>query len=135
VNPLGIDATAPRLSWAARSDQRGQIQSAYRILVACDVSDVGGHHITLGGGTANAEAIEPAGHFAVNNHLMQTVHDGGRGVRIRGVGNIFRHNLIHNFLGLESERFADPWDMMWHWESRCIDVEDWLAVPLADVER
>jgi alpha-L-rhamnosidase len=36
VNPLGIDGTAPRLSWklvAVRPDSRGLIQSAYQILV------------------------------------------------------------------------------------------------------
>ncbi len=34
VNPLGIDATEPRLSWIVTSAERGQIQSAYRVLVA-----------------------------------------------------------------------------------------------------
>ena len=35
--PLGVDAKRPRLSWkltAANADQRGQVQTAYRILVA-----------------------------------------------------------------------------------------------------
>jgi len=32
--PIGIDHTAPRLSWTLTSDQRGQKQTAYRILVA-----------------------------------------------------------------------------------------------------
>lgn len=34
VNPLGIDAAAPRFSWKLRSDERAQIQSAYRICAA-----------------------------------------------------------------------------------------------------
>jgi len=34
VNPLGIDAVEPRLSWTLHSGQRGQVQTAYRILVA-----------------------------------------------------------------------------------------------------
>jgi len=68
-------------------------------LTGCDIIDVGGSHISLEGGTANAREITPAGNFATNNHLTQTVHDGERGVRIRGVGNVFRHNLIHDFLG------------------------------------
>ncbi|MFC1537773.1 family 78 glycoside hydrolase catalytic domain, partial [Gemmatimonadota bacterium] len=34
ANPLGIDETSPRLSWRLESDQRGQKQTAYRILVA-----------------------------------------------------------------------------------------------------
>ena len=33
-DPLGIDTEQPRLSWRLKSDQRGQTQTAYRILVA-----------------------------------------------------------------------------------------------------
>ena len=36
VEPLGIDITSPRLSWILNSDQRGQKQTAYRVLVASD---------------------------------------------------------------------------------------------------
>jgi len=34
VNPLGIDVAKPRLSWIIKSQQRGQAQTAYQILVA-----------------------------------------------------------------------------------------------------
>ena len=34
VNPLGVDSTSPRLFWELQSDERGQSQSAYQILVA-----------------------------------------------------------------------------------------------------
>ncbi|MGO8699857.1 MAG: family 78 glycoside hydrolase catalytic domain [Limisphaerales bacterium] len=34
VNPLGIDATHPRLSWVIHSGRRGEKQTAYQILVA-----------------------------------------------------------------------------------------------------
>jgi hypothetical protein len=34
VNPLGVDSQAPRLFWKLESDERGQSQSAYQILVA-----------------------------------------------------------------------------------------------------
>ena len=34
VNPLGIDANPPRLSWILESSDRGQKQTAYRVLVA-----------------------------------------------------------------------------------------------------
>ena len=34
ANPLGIDAAQPRFSWVLQSSRRGQMQSAYRILVA-----------------------------------------------------------------------------------------------------
>ncbi len=33
-NPLGIDVVKPRLSWIVESSQRGQVQTAYQILVA-----------------------------------------------------------------------------------------------------
>jgi alpha-L-rhamnosidase len=33
-NPVGLDLAAPRLSWTVASDQRGQCQTAYQILVA-----------------------------------------------------------------------------------------------------
>ncbi|MEN6335884.1 MAG: hypothetical protein ABFE01_16650, partial [Phycisphaerales bacterium] len=34
VNPLGIGVAEPRLSWTLESGRRGQMQTAYRILVA-----------------------------------------------------------------------------------------------------
>lgn len=34
VNPLGIDVAKPRLSWILKSNERGQVQTAYQILVA-----------------------------------------------------------------------------------------------------
>src|SRR5215208_7932444 len=40
VDPLGIDERAPRLSWALESEGRGQVQSAYRILVARSEEDL-----------------------------------------------------------------------------------------------
>ena len=33
-NPLGIDATRPRLSWIIESNQRAEKQTAYQVLVA-----------------------------------------------------------------------------------------------------
>ncbi|MFI5131473.1 MAG: family 78 glycoside hydrolase catalytic domain [Chitinophagales bacterium] len=37
-NPLGVDATKPRLSWELNSSQRNILQTAYRVLVADDPS-------------------------------------------------------------------------------------------------
>ncbi|MCX6915551.1 MAG: alpha-galactosidase, partial [Verrucomicrobia bacterium] len=37
-NPLGIEAMRPRLSWIITSDQRGQKQTAYQVLVASSES-------------------------------------------------------------------------------------------------
>src|SRR5215211_230988 len=41
VGPLGIDERAPRLSWALESEGRGQVQSAYRLLIAQSEEDLG----------------------------------------------------------------------------------------------
>jgi alpha-L-rhamnosidase len=36
VNPVGVEAAAPRLSWLITSDQRNTLQTAYRVLVSDD---------------------------------------------------------------------------------------------------
>ncbi len=41
VNPLGIDATQPRLSWVMKTDERARSQFAYQILVAASESKLG----------------------------------------------------------------------------------------------
>jgi len=41
TNPLGIDTTAPRLSWILASSQRGQKQTAYQVLVSDEGKDDG----------------------------------------------------------------------------------------------
>lgn len=35
-HPLGLDVTRPRLSWILTSEDRGQVQTAYRVLIASD---------------------------------------------------------------------------------------------------
>jgi alpha-L-rhamnosidase len=40
VDPLGVGESAPRLSWALESEERGQVQSAFRILVAASEGDL-----------------------------------------------------------------------------------------------
>lgn len=43
ANPLGVDVKRPRLSWKLQSQQRGQKQSAYQILVAGDRESLAGN--------------------------------------------------------------------------------------------
>ncbi len=47
VDPLGIDEIAPRLSWVIESDDRGQKQTAYRILVASSKELLGANKADL----------------------------------------------------------------------------------------
>jgi alpha-L-rhamnosidase len=42
VDPLGVDVPRPRLSWILLSDQRGQRQTAYQVLVASDPQKLSG---------------------------------------------------------------------------------------------
>lgn len=66
-------------------------------MVACDLYDLGGH-LTLEGG--DLKTLTPAGNYARNNHFTQIESRDLYGrVRIRGVGNVFENNLLHNFVG------------------------------------
>ncbi|GAB4443812.1 MAG: alpha-L-rhamnosidase [Anaerolineae bacterium] len=47
INPLGIDAAKPRLSWALESDRRGARQTAYQVLVAASPADLDADQGTL----------------------------------------------------------------------------------------
>lgn len=40
TTPLGIDSTAPRLSWEVNDSRRGAVQSAYQVLVSTDPADL-----------------------------------------------------------------------------------------------
>jgi alpha-L-rhamnosidase len=40
TNPHGIDETYPRLTWRVESDERGQCQTAYRLLVASSLKNL-----------------------------------------------------------------------------------------------
>jgi len=42
VQPLGIDTAQPRLSWTLKSEERGQAQTAYRVLVAESMESLNG---------------------------------------------------------------------------------------------
>jgi len=66
-------------------------------VVGCDIYETGNGGISLSGG--NRERLEPAGHYAENNHI----HHYGRwnrmyqpAISLNGVGNRASHNLIHD---------------------------------------
>jgi len=66
-------------------------------MVGCDLYDLGGH-LTLAGG--DLKTLTPAGNYVRNNHFTQVESRDLYGrVRIRGVGNLYQNNLLHNFVG------------------------------------
>jgi hypothetical protein len=66
-------------------------------IISCDIYDVAGH-LNLDGG--DVRELIPAGNYAINCHFTQVQATDFYGrIAIRGVGNIFRNNLVHNFIG------------------------------------
>lgn len=66
-------------------------------ILSCDIYDVP-DHVSLSGG--DVRRLIPAGHYAENCHFTQIQASDYYGrIRVRGVGQIFRNNLVHNFIG------------------------------------
>jgi len=64
---------------------------------ACDIYGMGGAGISITGG--DRETLEPAGHFAVNNHIhdfAQVYRVYHAGIHVQGVGNRLANNYIHD---------------------------------------
>ncbi|MFI4911229.1 MAG: right-handed parallel beta-helix repeat-containing protein [Sedimentisphaeraceae bacterium JB056] len=65
-------------------------------VVGCDFYDASSH-LNIYGGVADENEITAAGNYAINCHFTQVqARDYLGRVYFRGVGNIFRNNLIHN---------------------------------------
>ncbi|MCC7494145.1 MAG: right-handed parallel beta-helix repeat-containing protein [Fimbriimonadaceae bacterium] len=62
----------------------------------CDLSDIGSHGISLGGGDLASRT--PAGNVAENNHVARSgvFYKQGAGITVNGVGNVVRRNSIHD---------------------------------------
>jgi hypothetical protein len=43
IDPLGVEAPQPRLSWVLESKERGQLQTAYQIVVASSLKQLEGN--------------------------------------------------------------------------------------------
>ncbi len=66
-------------------------------LHSCDLYDLPSH-LHLEGGSVRQ--LIPGGHYAINCHFTQVQASDFYGrIAIRGVGQVFRNNLIHNFNG------------------------------------
>jgi len=72
-------------------------------VIGCDISDVGCHGISLGGGDVSIKnedqkTLTPAGNYAENNHITRVgvFYKQGCGISVAGVGNRVARNLIHH---------------------------------------
>jgi hypothetical protein len=40
INPLGVDASSPRLTWSLNDSRQGALQQAYRLVIGTDSNSV-----------------------------------------------------------------------------------------------
>ncbi|MFI4911224.1 MAG: beta strand repeat-containing protein [Sedimentisphaeraceae bacterium JB056] len=68
-------------------------------MLSCDLYDLGSH-VRLDGGVHDPNTITAAGNYVKNCHFTQIqAKDFYGSINIDGVGNIFKNNLVHNFIG------------------------------------
>ncbi len=107
VDPIGIDSPQPRLSWQLRSDERGVVQTAYRVQVASDR------------GAWEEEAILwDTGKVASS----RSIHVAYEGPALESAGRYSWRVRAWDEDGLASE-----WSAPAHWEMGLLRPEDWQA--------
>ncbi|MCY2991476.1 MAG: family 78 glycoside hydrolase catalytic domain [Planctomycetota bacterium] len=108
ANPLGIDETSPRLSWLVVSSERGQRQTAYRILVASREELLGQDR----GDLWDTDKV-------ASDQTAAVVYDG-RPLESRQ--NCFWKVKVWDRSGQES-----PWSRPTFWSMGLLQPEDWQA--------
>jgi len=108
VNPIGMDVIHPRLSWVLTSDQRGQEQTAYQILVASSVEVLGRDE----GDLWNSGKI-------LSDQTSQ-IHYAGKPLASR-VPAWWKVRVWDN------SGAPSPWSAAAHWEMGLLDRSDWQA--------
>jgi len=106
VDPLGIDARQPRLSWQLRSDERAIVQSVYQVQVARDAGSLGGKPLWDTGKVVSDRSIQvpyegPAVESGRRYYWRVRVWDG--------------------------DSRASAWSAPAYWEMGLLRPEDWKA--------
>ncbi len=108
VNPLGMDTTSPRLQWKLASEQRGEKQTAYRILVA-----------------SSQENLD-----ADNGDLWDTGKvDSNRSIQIPYAGKPLtsRMECFWKVKAWDAAGSPGDWSSSSHWSMGLLDEADWRA--------
>ena len=113
VNPLGIDVARPRLSWIIESAERGQRQTAYRVLVATSAERL----------AADEGDLWDSGRVASD----QTIHVVYAG---RPLGS--RMACFWKVRAWDARGQASPWSRAASWSMGLLDRADWQAQWIAD---
>jgi alpha-L-rhamnosidase len=108
VDPLGIDASKPRLSWILGSRRRGQVQGAYQILVADSPASLAADRGDLwdSGRVASRETL----------HIVY----GGKALR----SGLRCHWKVRVF---DADGNPSAWSRPAFWEMALLDPQDWRA--------
>lgn len=104
VNPLGIDTLKPRLSWELRSDERGQKQTAYQILVG--------------------SSPEAAGELWDSGKV-----ESDQSFQVEYAGTALRSGLrcYWKVKVWDARGVASAWSQPAYWEMGLLDPADWKA--------
>jgi len=112
-NPLGIDASKPRLSWEIQSAKRSQIQTAYRILVANSEKDL----------QLNSAKCWDSG----KQVSKETIHIAYNGKPLKSGQRYFWKVQVWDKAG-----HASVWSKSSYWEMALLDDGDWEGEWLCD---
>jgi alpha-L-rhamnosidase len=115
VNPIGIDAAQPRLSWKIRSSARDVAQSAYEIRVGTDADVSRGRNIIWSSGKVTSS---------------QSTH-----VRYAGPALQSRQRLYWQVRIWDGSNKASAWSAPAFWEMGLLNTGEWTAQwirPLSD---
>ncbi len=107
-NPSGIDVTTPRLSWVLHSDERGQKQTAYQVLVASTTELLDRHQ----GDLWDSGRVESA----------QTIHVEYSGTRLQT-----RMQCFWKVRTWDKRGTPTPWSTPARWSMGLLQASDWGA--------
>jgi alpha-L-rhamnosidase len=107
-NPLGIDQIKPRLSWKLESEQRGQRQTAYRVLVA----------------SSREKLEENTGDLWDSGKVQsgQSIH-----VAYDGKALVSRLQCFWKVMVWDKDGMASEWSDTARWSMGLLHPEDWKA--------
>ena len=108
ADPLGLDATSPRLSWIVSSSKRGEKQTAYQILVASSVKLL----------RQNSGDLWDSGQVA-SDETSQIVY--------AGKPLVSRQNCFWKVRAWERDGHPGDWSQAAQWQMGLLDKADWTA--------
>jgi alpha-L-rhamnosidase len=132
TNPLGIDVARPQLSWALESRQRGQVQTAYQILVAGteeDLRRVGSAHQEEGEGEHRAAED---GHRDADGGHSPAYWDSGKVASSQTIGITYAGRPLASGTRVywkvrawDKDDKPSDWSEPAWWETALLNPDDW----------